>query len=459
MDDRRVLSVSELNAAIRTLLEGRYPFVSVCGEVSNLAVPMSGHCYFTLKDADAQLRAVLFKQQQRYLERPLKDGDHVVCRGRISVYAPRGEYQLIVDVAELQGTGALQQAFDRLKRRLAEEGLFDEHRKRPLPALPEHITLITSPRGAAVHDFIRIATRRWPGIRIAVWPAPVQGEHAAEALCAALAEVSEQVATDVVVLCRGGGSPEDLWAFNDEHLARAIRASSVPVVSAVGHEIDVTIADFAADLRAPTPSAAAELLTPDSAVLRDRIDLHRRRLERAQRIRLDRLSQRLHLVRRQLETVAHPLERLSQRLDHLSLQLVASLQARLADRRRRLDRVVSILNLHTPTHKLALHQRRLEGLGRRLAAAIGLRLQRCEQQFVRAAGILHAVSPLATLARGYAIVRAVPSKRVVSASSQTAPGSRVEVLLHRGSLLCRVEEAHPEKPGTAISQAGNPPPD
>ena len=290
MDDRRVLTVSELNESIRLLLEAQYPFISVGGEISNLHKPYSGHCYFTLKDSGAQIRAVLFKMQQRYLSRFPKDGDHVVCRGRISVYEPRGEYQLIVDTIDHQGAGALQLAFEQLKQRLATEGLFDEHRKRRPPGFPGHITLVTSPRGAAVHDFIHIANRRCPMVRIAVYPVAVQGEQASAEMIRALEEINARVATDLIVLCRGGGSIEDLWAFNDEHLARAIRRSAVPVVSAVGHEIDFTIADFAADLRAPTPSAAAELLTPDSAALRVRINQQDERLRRLLRSRTEEIG-------------------------------------------------------------------------------------------------------------------------------------------------------------------------
>jgi exodeoxyribonuclease VII large subunit len=213
MDERRILTVSELNNAIRSLLEGRFPFLSVAGEISNLHRAASGHVYFTLKDSSAQIRAVLFKMQQRYLARPAKDGDHVICRGRISVYEPRGEYQLVVDTMEHQGAGALQQAFEQLKRRLAAEGLFDEHRKRPLPRFPDHIVVVTSPRGAAVHDFIRIATRRWPLLRLSIVPVSVQGDRAAGEMIRALNEINTHLAGDLIVLCRGGGSIEDLWCL------------------------------------------------------------------------------------------------------------------------------------------------------------------------------------------------------------------------------------------------------
>lgn len=445
MDDRRILTVSELNSAIRSLLEGRFPFVSVAGEISNLHRPHSGHLYFTLKDAGAQIKAVLFKMQQRYLTELPADGAQVVCRGRISVYEPRGDYQLIVDTIEARGAGVLQQAFEALKRRLAAEGLFDEHLKRALPSFPSHITLITSPHGAAVHDFIRIATRRFPPIRIAVYPVAVQGEQAATEMIEALAAVNARAATDLIVLCRGGGSAEDLRAFNDEGLARAIRRSDLPVVSAVGHEIDVTIADFAADLRAPTPSGAAELLVPDGAALNHRIDGLGMRLARSLRHRLTRIEQRLQLARQRLSTMPHPLDRLLLHLDHLSIRLERSLIAVLANKRARLDRAAHHLARLNPQHRYGVQAQRLVDLQHRLAQAGRLMVQAKEEQLARAAGVLHAVSPLATLARGYALVRTGRGrKQVVTAADQVRTGGEVEVILRRGGLRCRVEERYEE---------------
>jgi exodeoxyribonuclease VII large subunit len=445
MDDRRILTVSELNSAIRSLLEGRFPFVSVVGEISNLHRPHSGHLYFTLKDTGAQIKAVLFKMQQRYLAELPADGVQVVCRGRISVYEPRGDYQLIVDTIEARGAGALQQAFDALKRRLAAEGLFDEHLKRALPPFPSHITLITSPHGAAVHDFIRIATRRFPPIRIAIYPVAVQGEQAATEMIEALAAVNARAATDLIVLCRGGGSVEDLWAFNDEGLARAIRHSELPVVSAVGHEIDVTIADFAADLRAPTPSGAAELLAPDGTALHHRIDGLGMRLARSLHHRLTRIEQRLQLARQRMTTMPHPLDRLLLHLDHLSIRLEHSLTAVLVNKGGRLDRATHHLARFNPQHQYDIQTQRLVDLRHRLTQAGRLLLQAKEEQLGRAAGVLHAVSPLATLARGYALVRTGRGrKHVVTAADQVRTGAEVEVILRRGGLLCRVEERYEE---------------
>jgi exodeoxyribonuclease VII, large subunit len=442
MDDRRVLTVTELSNSIRALLEGRFPFVSVAGEISNLHRPTSGHFYFTLKDTGAQIKAVLFKMQQRYLAHIPKDGTHVVCRGRISVYEPKGDYQLIIDTLEVQGAGALHQAFELLKQRLAVEGLFDEHHKRPLPPFPTHITLITSPQGAAVHDFIRIATRRFPPIRIAIYPAIMQGDQATASMIQAIKTINGRLATDLIVLCRGGGSIEDLWAFNDEHLARSIRASAVPVVSAVGHEIDFTIADLAADFRAPTPSGAAELLVPDSESLRAGIDRLRTRNLRSLHHRFDRIEQRLLHIRQRLVAMPYPLDRLQFRLDHLGIRLERSLNTLLAERTKRLDQIVlRLAHLH-PDRLLTLRGQQLHGLGVRLARAVFFQLRANEEQLGRTAGVLQAVSPLATLARGYAIVRTSKKKqRIVTEAPQVHPGDEVTVTLHRGQLVCRVEQS------------------
>ncbi|MDD2462425.1 MAG: exodeoxyribonuclease VII large subunit [Desulfobulbus sp.] len=448
MDDRRILTVSELNSSIRSLLEARFPFISVAGEISNLHRPYSGHNYFTLKDSGAQIKAVLFKPQQRYLARPIKDGDHVVCRGRISVYEPRGDYQLIVDTVEYQGAGALQQAFEQLKRRLAAEGLFDEHLKRPLPQFPQHIALITSPQGAAVHDFIRIATRRWPAMRISVYPVAVQGDPAAGEMIRALAEINRKLQPEIIVLCRGGGSIEDLWCFNDEHLARAIRSSAIPVVSAVGHEIDFTIADFAADLRAPTPSAAAELITPDSQVIERNLQQTKNRLTRSLRHHLASAGQQLQLIAQRLQAMPHPLDRLMLRLDHQTSRLHSALRQELSHQGRRLESATLQLARQSPAHRLELCQQRLQTAQDRFLQRMHQQLQEQEDRLARAAGILHAVSPLATLARGYAIVRTTGKRPCfIRQSTQINQGDKVEAMLHRGRLLCRVEQVIEDKGG------------
>lgn len=437
----RTFTVTELNASIRGLLETQFPFVSVVGEISNLRQPLSGHLYFTLKDEGAQLKAVLFKMQQRYLAEQPTDGRLVVCRGRLSVYEPRGEYQLIVDAIDFQGAGNLRLAFERLKKRLAAEGLFEQARKKPLPPLPEHITLVTSPRGAAVHDFLRIARLRFPGLPVTVCPVAVQGNQAAAEIAEAIAIINAHFPASVIVLCRGGGSLEDLQAFNEESVARAIGASRLPVVSAVGHETDFTIADLVADLRAPTPSAAAQMLLPDAAELLLRIDIMRKRLQRQLKARLERSSDRLFSATRRLDLVVRWLDHLQLLLAHRTSDLERTIRVNLTATLHLLDRHESRLRAASPLARLQMRQLRLADLHRRLLATGKATLDGVHQAMARATALLEAVSPLATLARGYAIVQTpAPEAKVVTDSRQVRSGGRVDILLHRGTLTCTIEK-------------------
>ncbi len=446
VDEKRVLTVGELSAHIRSLLESRYPFVRVAGEISNLSQPASGHLYFTLKDTQAQLRVVLFKMQRRYLARPLHNGMEVICLGRLSVYEPRGEYQLIADTVDFRGAGALQQSFEALKAQLAAEGLFNQENKRPLPFLPRHITLLTSPTGAALHDFLRVARRRFPAVRIGIYPVPVQGAQAAVAMVAGLDRIREQIQTDVLVLCRGGGAAEDLWAYNDAELVRAIRRGSVPVVSAVGHEIDFTLADFAADLRAPTPSAAAELLLPERLALHKVVAVQRARLVRLMEQALGLADQRLHFLRYRLQTLPHPVDSLQLRVARLVDGMAETLGRRMAGESQRLELLEQRLQLSHPRLAVDRQAQRLAALQKRLVQA-GIRvLRENEGRFLQAAAVLRAVSPLATLLRGYAIVRKGDAGRsILRSATQVEPGERVEVLLAAGRLVCAVEAVLPEE--------------
>lgn len=441
MHSTKIFSVSELSASIRGVLETQFSFVSVAGEISNLRQPLSGHLYFTLKDEGAQLKAVLFKMQQRYLSDPPGDGKLVVCRGRLSVYEPRGEYQLIVDSIDFHGVGTLQLEFEKLKKKLAAEGLFDQGRKKALPPFPEHITLITSPRGAAVHDFLRIASQRFPGTPVSICPVAVQGRQAAGEIVAALAAVNARPRLSVIVLCRGGGSLEDLWAFNEEQVARAIAASALPVVSAVGHEIDFTIADLVADLRAPTPSAAAQMILPDSRQLRARLDQLRARLLRRMKARQERLADRMAANMHRLGGLHHRLERLLLQVDHRTAELERAIRTILTTIRHGLDRTDQRLRLTNPMTRLRLQEQRLTDLHRRLLASGEGSLDAAHRNLLHAAGLLEAVSPLATLARGYSIVRTpAPGSGIVTDSRQVAAGSRLEITLHRGNLECLIEK-------------------
>jgi exodeoxyribonuclease VII large subunit len=443
---RRVFTVSELTSAVKDTLEGRFGGVWVEGEISNLRVHTSGHVYFTLKDEEAQIRAVLFRSRVRRIRFEPADGLHVLAFGRLDVYAVRGEYQLVCEVLEPKGLGALQLAFEQLKARLYDEGLFDAARKRPLPALPRRVGLVTSPTGAAVRDFLRIVTRRFAGLQVLVCPVRVQGETAAGEIAAALGTLNRLGNLDVIVLARGGGSLEDLWAFNEEAVARAIAASKIPVISAVGHETDVTIADFVADLRAPTPSAAAELVVREKTELVRQVATLGTRLGRAMRQRAGRLADRLADFRRRrvLTDPGRPLRDWARRVDDLGTRLGGAMARKDARARELLDRAARALRpglLAAPVR----HQRRLVGqLGGRLErgareAAAGRR-----RAMEGMAARLDGLSPLACLARGYAIA-ALPSGEVLTRADRVEPGERVTVRLHEGSLGCRVEDVHGAK--------------
>ncbi len=439
---RDVYSVSRLNAEARSVLEQSFPLVWVEGEISNLARPPSGHIYFTLKDPQAQVRCAMFRALRQRLRFQPEDGQQVLVRARISLYEGRGEFQLVVQHMEPAGEGALQQAFERLKRKLAAEGLFDAAHKRPLPAFPRRVGVITSPGGAAVRDVIKVMARRFPAIPVTVYPIPVQGAEAPAAIREMIAVADARGECDVLILTRGGGSLEDLAAFNDEGLARAIFACRTPIVAAIGHEIDFTIAEFVADRRAPTPSAAAETVTPDAGELGKRVAVLRRRLAAQVRQRLGFLSSQLgHLGARLAPW--HPGARLGQRqqrLDELAGRMASALATRLARRRVACDGLHQRLRLHSPGRTLGGLAERVEACRRRLAYSARARLQYREQRLAAAAAQLHALSPLAVLSRGYSITRSLPSGRIVRRVSAVRPGDSLETRVEDGRILSRVEE-------------------
>jgi exodeoxyribonuclease VII large subunit len=365
------------------------------------------------------------------------------------VYEPGGDYQLIIDSLDYHGEGALRLAFEQLKKRLDAEGLFDQELKKPIPPLPDHLILVTSPSGAAVHDFIRIAHKRYPQVRISVYPAAVQGEQAAKELRQAVAEINRQqeagrLEADAIILCRGGGSVEDLQAFNNEELAREIHRSAIPVVSAVGHEIDFTIADLVADLRAPTPSGAAEMLLPDSHALREHLADQAHRLRRTMLDKLDRHQERIALYRQKLTGAAQPVDTLLLRLDHKAENMEHAMQSNLAALQARLDRVENRLKRNNPLLALNLYHQRVREMQRRLRQ-IGARLiSDREQDLAKSAGVLEAVSPLSTLARGYSVARKSSGRRnLITAAEQVQVGDPIEVLLHQGRLECEVTRVEP----------------
>ncbi|MFW8601692.1 exodeoxyribonuclease VII large subunit [Desulfobacterota bacterium M19] len=434
-----VQTVTEITRSIKGILEHGFAFVAVNGEISNLRRPYSGHLYFTLKDDNAQLKAVLFKSQSRYLEKELRDGAQVICRGRVSVYEARGDYQIIVDSVDFAGAGLKYLAFEKLKRRLEGEGLFAASHKLPIPFLPRKIALITSPQGAAVHDFLKIAARRFPAVPIEIYPAPMQGEQAAAAIIQALRLVQERNC-EVIVICRGGGSFEDLWPFNNEELAREIYKCPLPVVSAIGHEVDFTILDLVADKRSPTPTAAAEAVLPDRLVLSQTVSRNKQRLTESMNRRLTILRQRTEAQCRLLTVPANALQGIRLRLEQTEGSLQRAMDNILLTMSRAVDNQVNALLFHSPRTLIARHHERLQVFKESLSRQIRARLEHETARFRQAAALLNAVSPLNILGRGYAVVTLLPDNKILRSRGDAAPGDRLRLTLHDGKLDCQVVE-------------------
>ncbi len=389
------ITIFELTRRIKSLLESRIGAVWVEGEISNVKSHFSGHVYLSLKDDKAQIRAVMFKQSARLLKFAPEDGQQVIVRGRLAVYEPRGDYQIIIDQMEPSGVGALQLAFLQLKEKLEKEGFFDPERKKPIPALPRRVGIVTSPTGAAIRDFLNVARRRFSNIDVIISPAAVQGEGASAEIASAIETLNLLGNVDVIVITRGGGSMEDLWAFNEETVARAIYASQVPVISAVGHEVDFTIADFVSDLRAPTPSAAAEMLVESKKTYEYRISSIQHRLINAMKALIADKNARLTAELRAMPDPVQRIRELGQRIDDMSSLAANHMRA-----------------------SLALAKTRFEN----------------------AAGQLAALNPLATLNRGYSIVTKLPGKKMLTNASKVSPGDRLDIRLCRGHVLCEVLE-------------------
>lgn len=391
-----ILTVTQLTAQIKDLLEGNFPDVWVEGEISNLTIPQSGHAYFTLKDARSQVRVVLFRSSQRNLRFTLQHGMQVICRGRLGVYEPRGEYQLVLEYIEPRGIGALQKAFEELRSRLEKEGLFDPGRKKPLPLIPGRIGIVTSPTGAAIRDILKVIKRRHPRMGILIYPVPVQGPEAAPAIVEAIAYFNRERNAEVLIVGRGGGSLEDLWAFNEETVARAIVSSSIPVISAVGHETDYTIADFVADLRAPTPSAAAEMVVESEEGFREQVGSLESRLFRGTRMVIERFRALLREKGRLLIDPRKRLQQTAQRTDEL---------------------------VHRMTVGMLHHLRRDRSRVRELA------------------GGLDHLNPLAILSRGYSVTRSLSSGAILKDASSVRPGEKLLTVIHEGEIVSKVEQA------------------
>jgi exodeoxyribonuclease VII large subunit len=440
---RDIYSVSRLNREVRVLLEQGFARVWLEGELSNIARPSSGHVYFTLKDARAQIRAAMFRNRGQSLRFAPEEGMQVLVRAKVSLYEPRGDYQLIVEHMEEAGDGALRRAFEELKQKLAAEGLFAPETKQALPALPRRIGVITSPSGAAIRDVLSVLRRRFPAIPVLVYPVPVQGKDAAIQIADTIRLASDRGDCDVLILTRGGGSLEDLWSFNEEVVARAVHACRVPLVSAVGHEIDFTIADFVADQRAPTPSAAAELVSPDQQEWLARINTLGGRLEnrwqqaltlgRQQAGWLQKRLQQLH-PGQQLRQQGQRLDQLEQRSRFIVSKYISELKAELNEASGRLKRL-------SPLHGIDQQRLRQAALGQRLGSAVQRLLADKQRRLALCSRALDTISPLATLERGYAIVSRLPERQLLHQANQVKPGDQVEARLSEGVLVCSVEQA------------------
>ena len=440
-DARQVFTVSSLNREARILIEEGLGTIWVEGEVSNLSRPSSGHLYWGLKDANAQIRCAMFRQHNRALDFSLANGQQIVVRARVTLYESRGEFQLVVDYVEEAGVGLLRRRFEELKRKLAAEGLFDATRKRQPPRLPSRIGVVTSPSGAALRDVLIALRRRFPAISVLIYPTSVQGEGSADEIARTLHLASRRADCDLLILTRGGGSLEDLWAFNEEVVARAIVAVAIPVIVGVGHETDFTIADFVADLRAPTPSQAAELAVPNQGEWLTHLARLERQLGQAARRHLAVDGRRIDALTHRLQR-CHPgvaVRELGQRLDELEARLTRSLERLLAAAKMRLARIGAAVAAASPKHRLTGARQRWrwadEALGRAVTKAIELK----KQQLVLAERTLASLSPLATLERGYAIVARQDDRSIVTDSASVAAGTAVSIRLARGELAATVD--------------------
>ncbi|MCE7976499.1 MAG: exodeoxyribonuclease VII large subunit [Nitrospira sp. NTP1] len=438
-----LLSVSDVTRLIRDSLEEQFQDVWIEGEISNLRAPSSGHLYFTLKDNQSQLRGVLFRSGALRLRFALQEGLAVIARGRISVYEPRGEYQLIVDSLDPKGVGAFQLAFEQLKERLSQEGLFDEARKRRLPSFPRTVGVVTSLTGAAIRDIVAVLRRRCPIVNILIAPVPVQGDGAGASIAEAICALSDMPQVEVLIVGRGGGASEDLWAFNEEAVVRAIARSRVPVVSAVGHEIDVTLSDFAADHRAPTPSAAAEAVVPVLADIIDRLDELAQRLRRIVETMLQMQRHRLERSVSVLGETRYRIQAQAQRLDELQDGLTRALTEQLTVLQRELVERRHLLLAQGPRNRIQQSLVVIPQLCKRLEQEARRGLISRRQAVVMQMAALDALSPLGILQRGFSIVQTVSNGRVLRRASDVAVGESVQVRLAEGQLVCQVDKVMP----------------
>lgn len=438
LPERQILSISQLNRRARLLLETHLLLLWIRGEISNFARPGSGHWYLTLKDSDAQIRCAMFRNRNQLVKISPKDGDQVLVRGRVGLYENRGDYQLIIEHMEADGAGLLQRQFEALKQKLQQEGLFDDARKRTLPPYPNRIGIITSATGAALRDILQVAARRCPWVEINIYPTPVQGKEAIDAIVKAIAMANVHDSCELLILARGGGSLEDLWAFNEEAVARAIYNSNIPIISAVGHETDFTIADFVADMRAPTPSAAAEIATPDRQALTELVMRYEVMLARRISDLINQQQRNLRSLSKRLRSPSDKLREQNQHLDHLEIRLVHGWK-RLVNTRNQyfLQLRKRLVNIQPHKQLEELHQKNRD-LSLRLHRALTSQLNSQRQQLQGLAATLNAVSPLSTLERGYAIATD-SDKRIIRSVTQTSAGNAIAITLKDGKLDCVVK--------------------
>lgn len=434
-----IYSVSRLTDRIKDTLEKQFDFIWIEAEISNFRRPSSGHYYMVFKDEYAQIRAVMFRPQTRYINFTPEDGMKVIARGRVTVYQPRGEYQVIIDYLEPLGIGSMAIAFEQLKKKLALMGLFDEKLKRPLPFLPRHIAVITSPTGAAVRDFLNIVHRRFKNLEVTVVPVKVQGEGAAEEITRAISIVNEELDADTIVLTRGGGSMEDLWAFNDEGLALAIRESKIPVVSAVGHEIDITISDLAADLRAPTPSAAAELLVAEKEMIEKDLEDIRDRILSSYRHYLENIRLSVKALKKGLKDPGKGISDLWMRLDELESRLRRQISVLGNTYKTRIKNLEKSLFINSPLKQTEGH-RKIISFRKQLLIRSMDRVTEKKRRLLELFGQkISDLGPYSILERGYSITKKIPGDRALRSASEVNKGDRLNIKLSKGSLECVVE--------------------
>jgi len=446
VSETKIYSVSELNRETKTLLSNYFSYIQVKGEISNLSTPSSGHIYFTLKDQKAQIRCAMFKSQQRRLNFKPENGKQVIISAQVSLYEARGDYQLIADKMQEAGKGDLQLAFDQLKTKLLNEGLFDQALKQAIPDIPKQIGIVTSATGAAIHDILTVLNRRFPAIPVLIYPTAVQGDNSKFEISKAIEMANLQKQVDVIILTRGGGSLEDLWAFNEECVARAIVKSKIPIISAIGHEVDFTIADFVADLRSPTPSAAAENVVPDQQTWYARFQAIEHQLQQIIQRQLAQHHQSLSWLTKRLQQ-QHPgqqLQRHAQALDNLEIRLVRTIQSKIKHSSNQISQQNNLLQRHNPVDRIIRYKEQQQYLSNRLNMAMQHRLKTLHRKQLSLIQTLNAVSPLATLERGYAIVSESNTSKIIRSSQQLSINDKIKIRLAHGEVISQIKEINNE---------------